>query len=348
MSSTHGQRHAPRLLVQSTIMLGAFTVLALSACDNTAPAGEGSNAAPSREAETQQPGVELRAALQIKDLGGDVTALLALPDRAQPRNSLILAARDGGGITAISLVYGETTDYDARAFSSLVAAGEFALRDIEAPLVAGVGPGMTAPEAYLFIPDRGGLVGVPSEPIAPDINAQFLCATGATDGALQFVVIGRDTAEEWRLLDTGSELLTAEKLRDRPDARGAQTCGRLRTPGGVVLAQGVQLDADGPVIGDVAPLPQRNGAGDAMFAFVAWEEQDFALIDAIDGDVITNLTIVEGVNVDPAPTSSAIAVDWANFGGSFSGGVIALAHDDRVSVLALDRALSAAGVTPSP
>lgn len=298
-------------------------------------AGDGAQSIPSN-----QP-VDISVALQVNDIGSDVTAVAALLDRDVPGQSKILAARDGGGVAVIDPIFGEFTVYDTREFSSMAVAPDFSLRTIEAPLIVGIGPGMDAPAAYLFLPEQGGFLPVPTQDIAPAMGAELVCVVSANAAALDVLVVGRYSAEEWRITDLGADLLTAEKRGDRDDARGQTTCGNVSTPGGYRLTAGAQLRPDNRTISEVAALPSGDGLGFENSAFVAFEDGGFAIADVTDGMVTDEVVIGAGVNVAAVTQSTALLLEPGNFGGSFSGGVVVLAHDEMVSVLALDQMLAA-------
>jgi hypothetical protein len=312
--------------------------VALAACDEMFPEDDGEQAA----AEIRSaPEVEARATDGYSALGGRVVDVALIP-HAQPFLGRGLAALDGGGFAVIDFAVGESQRIEGPRVGFLAAAPDFQLRGSSAPLVIAAGGALTTPQAWVFLAVDGTLVDMPMDPIATDGPVRAMCAERATAALIDLIVFTDRALERWRVSDRGGDRLAAERVETTPADQTIVACADVNgevvgvAQGGVTrpLGEARWGFSDGA---DVAAIEESTG----WWAIVARPEDGGAsLVAPLRQEVVVAFSA--GLNTPSTPAPSQLAASPANFGGSFSSGLLVAAQDDRIVAIELGGLMSAA------
>jgi hypothetical protein len=320
----------------------SFLLCALLAASSVAACGEQpEETEAANDAIRSAPEIEARAVDGYTELGGRVVDLALIPND-QPFLGRGIAALEGGGFSVIDFAQGETQRIDGPRVGFLAAAPDFQLRGAAAPLVVAAGGALATPQAWVFLAVDGALVEMPIDPIAPEGVFRAMCAERATEALIDLVVFTDASIERWRVSDRGGDRLAAERMETSPTNQAIVACADVNGEIVGVAQSGTTRPLDGARWGfsdgsDVAPIQ----ASDGWWAIVARPEEPGA---SLVGPLRQEVAVVfsEGINTPSIPAPTQLVASSANFGGSFSSGVLAIAQDDRVSAVELGGLMTAA------
>lgn len=301
---------------------------------------------------TQTPRIEATAIEGYSGFAGDVTAIALLPN-AQPPLGRAVAALNAGGFVVIDLAFGEVTPVEGPRVGALAAAPGFQLRGSPAPLLLAAGGELAHPQAWVFLADENALVEIPSDPIAPDATVRGLCVSRETPAYLDVVVLTDASAQTWRVSDRGGETLAAEMTSETPLSRPADRCAVIDGALATVADNGMTRLVDDRAWGFsdgadvVAAPPATDAITPGSWGLVA--RPDAGRLSAISpsGDEV-EVGLEAGLNTPVVREPGVLAASTANFGASFNTGVLMVAYQDRVNVLALDTLVDAAAGALNP
>lgn len=354
-----------------TYFLAAGVTALLAGCGPSEDAGAPVETAP----EEARPILNLGAADYYPAIGGEVRALAALPQPTPWRSRILaaLATPGGGALAALDLAAGDVALLPFPRVGALVTAPEFELRGSPAPLILAAGGALEGVRVSLYIdaqpnldsvlgvdgtdaPAAGGgatLAPVPTEPIAPDLDIQRICALRATNALVEFIVVDPDYAEVWRLRDVGGDALAAEKVRDAAEAAGSTACAPRSGGRAVTLDAEGRLGESGPALLSLAVAPLNDGfGGEAVLGARtgvgsgASGEARLVAADPDTGDVLALARVQAQLNTETVIAPSVLAASEANFGGSYGQGVVVVAEGATVSVVGLDTVIEALASRP--
>lgn len=312
----------------SYAVLAAAGALALSAC------GDANLDAEEETGPAATPRIEARFVDGYSELGGGVVDIALIPN-AQPFLSRGLAVLDTGGYGLIDFAQGETSHIAGPLASSLVAAPDFQLRGSPAPLVIAAGGDLGAPRAYVFLAEDGELVDLPMDPIAASAPVRGVCAERITEALVDLLVITDEAVEHWRVSDRGEEQLSAQLTDTTPTERPIVACATVNGEIVGVAENGVTRTLGDSTWGfqdaaDVAGVEESDG----WWAIVTRPAEGGAsLVSPLAESV--DVSFLGGFNTPDTTAPNQVTASTANFGGSFSGGVVVITQDDRVNVLDL-------------
>ena len=202
--------------------------------------------------------------------------------------------------------------------------------------------GETAVGVLLFLQPLQSLVDVPVAPMDTEGVVRGLCLERANEMFVHLIVLTDQSTERWRIIDKGGDALALERTELFEDADGLASCApRGREIIGVEPG-GVTRPIIDPAWGfsngsDVAGLENIDG----LWTIVTRPDEPAAsLVGPNTKDVA--LTFVDGLNAPAIASPALVAASDANYGGSYSSGVLLIAKDDAVNVVELGGALSAA------
>lgn len=285
--------------------------------------------------------VSIRALDGFSELGGDVAALTLLPPVASPTSGRAVASVEGVGLVLLDLFESRTRETSAPQAASLISAPLFRYRGAAAPLVVGVGGELEAPTVFLYIAGAEVLERVLADPIAPDFEVERLCAVRHTQALLEFLAIGEERAQRWRLRDLGQERLSAELVAEADDYAGARACS-IAPDGALILLDGEgRIDGEGPIREATTIAAVRIDPYE--YALLSRPEAgDIGAVNRATGRLVARFRIDEALNAPAAEHPGVIAVSDENFGGAaYRGGLIAVADGDAVSLVSLEQLLGA-------
>jgi len=316
------------------LAVAVMSGLWVAACDE-APPEEQAAASAIRSA----PEIEARAVDGFEALGGRILDLALIPNE-QPFMSRGIAALDTGGFAVIDFAQVETQRVEGPRVGFLAAAPEFQLRGNLAPLVVAAGGALTSPQAWVFLAVDGALIDLPMDPIAPDGTLRAMCMERATEALIDLVVFTDSALERWQVSDRGGDRLAAERVETTPTSQSMVGCAVVN---GVVVgvdASGATRPVGEPRWGfsdgaDVAAIESSDG----WWAIVARPaEPGASLIAPLREEVA--VVFREGMNTPNTPAPTQLVASPANFGGSFSSGLLVAAQDDRVIAIELGGLMS--------
>lgn len=314
-----------------TRALPRLTACAIAACAALAACGEETTPAPGDAViDAMRPAARASAIALTEAYSGfgapiqDV-ALLANPDAPWLGRGVVLLA--DGTAALIDLTEGVFVVHAMNEASTVHAAAAFQLRGSPAPLVITAG-GEARLSAYIYDGPGASLLPAPLDLNAlGDAEVLGACVIQADEARLDLALVSTDTVTPIRIRDAGADALSVEALIDetamddtcparlRGEATGASDVDFAQTDG-VSLRVEAREDASVMRVGSGAALP--------------------------DVDV----TIDDGINAQ-APALQRVAVHGSNFGGSYNAGVVLVADQETVGVIALDDVVSNARAAPA-
>ncbi|MEO1038064.1 MAG: hypothetical protein AAFX09_00840 [Pseudomonadota bacterium] len=275
---------------------------------------------------------------------GAIEELIFLPNREAPWTGLVAASTRAGGFDIYNIDGELLIEAPGPRLRALAAAPDFQLRGNAFPLLIGL-DSVDEIRAFLVIRELGQVVEAPMDAIALNTSIEGLCTFEIGIGYVDIAVLGADqSAEIWRVSDTGEDILTAE--------RQAQI--RLPFPARSCAGVGDDLLVGGPTGGLARLNPQDGVIADAErisindFAYTELlgrpvvitpdaASGGLSVFDARDLDRITDLQLTAGLNSPALANPGALAASDGNFGGmAYSSGVLAIydGGDSRVKIVA--------------